>query len=73
MKHVWLLGVAPVILASTLAMQRQPQTAARPVPLKVGERIPDFRAVDQSGKERRFGDLVGQKGLVLFFYKSADW
>ncbi len=57
------------VLVCALAAQNQ----TRPVPLKVGERIPEFRAVDQYGKERRFGDLVGPKGLVLFFYKSADW
>jgi hypothetical protein len=69
MKRAWPLWVAPVVLVSALAAQ-QP---VRPVPLKVGERIPEFHAVDQYGKDRRFGDLVGPKGLVLFFYKSADW
>lgn len=69
MKRVWVLWIAPFILVFTLAAQRQ----VRPVPLKVGEHIPDFHAVDQYGKEHRFSDLAGTKGLVLFFYKSADW
>ncbi len=69
MKNAWLLWMTPLFLVSALAAQRQ----VRPVPLKVGERIPEFQAVDQYGKERRFGDLAGPKGLVLFFYKSADW
>ncbi len=66
MKSAWFLLTTPLFLISVLAAQRQ-------VPLKVGERIPEFQAVDQYGKERRFSDLVGTKGLVLFFYKSADW
>ena len=69
MRRAWFLWMAPFLLVSAAAMQKQ----VRPDPLKVGERIPDFRAEDQYGKERRFGDLVGPQGLVLFFYKSADW
>ncbi len=69
MRRFRLLLAAPYILAFALAAQNQ----ARPVPLKVGDHVPDFRAVNQYGKERGFGDLVGPKGLVLFFYKSADW
>ena len=45
----------------------------RPTPLKPGDSIPPFRAVDQAAKERTFRDLRGPKGLVLFFHKSADW
>ncbi len=69
MSRARFLTTAPFFLALALSAQNQ----TRPVPLKVGERIPDFHAVDQSGKDRRFGDLVGPNGLVLFFYKSADW
>jgi hypothetical protein len=46
---------------------------ARPTPLKAGDKIPPFRAMDQAGKERTFRDLAGPKGLVVFFHKSADW
>ena len=69
MRRAWFLWMASFNLVFALAAQTQ----VRPVPLKIGERIPDFHAVDQYGKEHRFGDLVGPKGLVLFFYKSADW
>jgi len=69
MRRAWFLYMVPVILVFALAAQKP----ARPVPLKVGEKIPDFHSVDQYGKDRRFSDLVGPKGLVLFFYKSADW
>lgn len=39
----------------------------------VGERIPDFAAVDQDGKRRAFDDLTGPNGLLLLFHRSADW
>jgi peroxiredoxin len=39
----------------------------------VGETIPAFQAVDQDGRVRTFADLRGPKGLVLLFFRSADW
>ncbi|MEZ5365865.1 MAG: hypothetical protein R2748_26915 [Bryobacterales bacterium] len=48
------------------------QSADGPGPGK-GEHIPDFRAVDQNGKPRTFADLTGDNGLLLLFFRSADW
>jgi peroxiredoxin len=39
----------------------------------VGEKIPSFQATDQEGRARTFADLRGPKGLVLLFFRSADW
>lgn len=39
----------------------------------VGDRVPAFSAPDQSGRVRRFEDLRGRRGLVLVFFRSADW
>ena len=39
----------------------------------VGERIPDFEAVDQNGKRQSFDTLKGENGLLLMFVRSADW
>ena len=39
----------------------------------VGARIPDFEAVDLTGKRQTFETLKGPKGLVLLFARSADW
>jgi copper chaperone CopZ len=70
-------GVAPGRLKAALDTSR-----ARPLPPgdvnvrtgpAVGAAIPAFTAVDQHGKTRRFEDLRGPKGLVLLFYRSADW
>ncbi len=69
MRRAWLLWIAAVFLILPV----NAQTRSRPAPLKVGEHIPGFHAIDQFGKERRFGDLTGPKGLVIFFFKSADW
>ena len=40
----------------------------------IGTTAPDIGTLlDQLGKPRQLPDLMGQKGLVLFFYRSADW
>ncbi len=41
--------------------------------LKVGDRVPVFQATDQFGKERNFDNLKGNDGLVILFFKSAEW
>lgn len=39
--------------------------------LTVGDKAPDFRVKDHTGKERSLGDYKG-KHLVLWFYPKAD-
>jgi hypothetical protein len=39
----------------------------------VGDRLPAIGAVDQDGRTRTFESLRGPKGLVLLFFRSADW
>ncbi len=39
----------------------------------IGERLPAFEAVDQHGRPQSFETLVGPNGLVLVFFRSADW
>jgi hypothetical protein len=40
---------------------------------KVGEKVPDFALPDQNGKEHSLRQLMGTKGLLLVFVRSADW
>ncbi|MGH7907250.1 MAG: hypothetical protein ACREP6_11540 [Candidatus Binataceae bacterium] len=40
---------------------------------EIGQRVPDFTLPDQNGKSRALGDLTGSDGLLLVFYRSADW
>ena len=39
----------------------------------VGQPLPPFEAPDQNGTPRSFDSLRGPKGLVLVFFRSADW
>jgi hypothetical protein len=38
-----------------------------------GERVPDFSLPDQNGSLRTLENLTGPNGLLLVFYRSADW
>ena len=40
----------------------------------VAAKAPDIGTrLDQTGKPRSFADLMGRNGLVLMFFRSADW
>lgn len=40
---------------------------------QVGEKVPDFTLPDQEGRRRSLSSLMGERGLVLVFSRSADW
>lgn len=40
---------------------------------QVGERVPDFTLKDQNGKPWSIQSIMGPKGAMLVFYRSADW
>ena len=39
----------------------------------VGETVPDFALPDQSGVMRTRHDVMGERGLLMVFARSADW
>lgn len=39
----------------------------------IGQPIPSFEAIDQTGQTRSFESLRGPHGLALIFIRSADW
>ncbi len=39
----------------------------------VGATAPEIKLKDQSGRMRDVRSLTGPKGLVLVFFRSADW
>ena len=61
-----LVGLVLLGAGFTLAIQDIPG-----VPM--GKPAPPFRARDQFGKEQTLSSLMGPNGLVLLFFRSADW
>lgn len=39
----------------------------------VGTAIPEATFNDQAGQPRTFAGLMGARGLLIFFNRSADW
>ena len=62
------------ILALSLSLS-QPSTARAQETAKrgVGMSAPAFHARDQFGKDQTLSSLMGPKGLVILFFRSADW
>jgi len=40
---------------------------------QVGERVPDFTLLDQTGKSQSLQSIMGRRGAMLVFVRSADW
>jgi hypothetical protein len=76
LKHTCILIVIFVTGISAFARQTAQQFDANANPKTgpaIGERVPAFSAVDQTGKIQDFDSLKGPQGLVLFFNRSVDW
>ena len=39
----------------------------------VGSKVPDFALEDQNGRRLTLHELMGPKGMLLVFTRSADW
>jgi len=39
----------------------------------VGSKLPAFRLSDQNGKMQSLPGVLGPKGALIVFYRSADW
>jgi peroxiredoxin len=38
-----------------------------------GSPVPDFSALDQAGRTQTLKSIMGPKGAMLVFFRSADW
>ncbi len=65
--------VLALLLATAATRAQQPPVDVATLGPKVGETAPDFAAPDQHGTSRRLSTLMGPKGALLVFYRSADW
>ena len=74
---------ATLILPALASILLQSLSVAQPKPgekidvsklgPQVGERVPDFNLPDQNGKTWNVQSIMGPKGAMLVFIRSADW
>ena len=75
---VVVLGLAGCASAPRDPLAPAPANAIEPVTaieraLPVGARAPAFTATDSEGRDRALETLCGPNGVVLLFFRSADW
>lgn len=69
---------AALLLLAGLSVAASVPLAQSPVPVDAlgpqpGARVPDFTADDQAGRTHTLKSLLGPKGAMLVFSRSADW
>ena len=75
MRRIAQAGFILALAAGFLAAQspaRIPVDVSKLGP-QVGERVPDFSLKDQTGKTWTLQSILGPKGAMLVFFRSADW
>lgn len=68
--HVVACGAMAVALATGAGDASEYADAWGPA---VGTAMPAIAALDQHNAERDLGNLSGERGLLLFAVRSADW
>jgi AhpC/TSA family len=61
-----------VLLLPLVQWGRSPVDLSKLGP-QVGQPVPDFNLKDQNGHSRSLESIMGPKGAMLVFYRSADW
>ncbi len=69
------LAAALFVLAVVQVIGQQPAPTVDVEKLgpQVGAAVPDFSLPDQHGAMRSLKALMGPKGAILVFFRSADW
>lgn len=66
-------AITVMILGLSLhAQEREPIDVSALGP-QVGERVPDFSLPDQHGRIQTLQSIMGEKGAMILFHRSADW
>jgi hypothetical protein len=68
----FILGMTWVTQAQAPGSQRVKVEISKLGP-QVGEQVPDFSLKDQAGKTWTRSSILGPKGAMLVFIRSAEW
>lgn len=66
------LGFSVLCMLVVMTTEGQTPSAIKTGPA-VGARIPPFSAPDQRGVMQTSSSILGPKGALLVFFRSADW
>jgi len=68
----------PMLLLLSVSLLQIPSAPREKVDLskrgpQVGQRVPDVSLKDQTGKVQTLRSIMGPKGAMIVFFRSADW
>ena len=70
----WVAGAgAPSVEARQAASPTRTKIDVSKLGPQVRDRVPDFSLKDQTGKTQTLQTIMGPKGAMLVFIRSADW
>ena len=71
----FVLGGWIALTATAVAAPQSPTPAGdvQTVGPRIGATVPTFVLPDQTAQPRSLASLMGPKGAVLVFFRSADW
>ena len=68
----------PMLLLLSVPLLQIPSAPREKIDLsklgpQVGQRVPDVSLKDQTGKVQTLRSIMGPKGAMIVFFRSADW
>ena len=69
----FLVGAAVILLSATANAQALEPVDVSALGPQVGEAVPDFALPDQTGAIRTLDSIMGERGAMIVFHRSADW
>ncbi len=74
MLYLWLfIGILAMCLSATAGAQTLEPVDVSALGPQVGETVPDFALPDQTGAVRTLDSIMGERGAMVVFHRSADW
>ena len=67
-----MVTIIGLVLPIARSQTRSPIDVSKLGP-QIGERVPEFNLKDQTGKTWTLQSILGPKGALLVFFRSADW
>ncbi len=76
-RNTLVLGLSLFVIGVGEARESQSGGAARvdveSLGPRVGDSLPDFTLRDQGGASHSLKSMLGPKGAIIVFFRSADW
>ena len=73
-KSILVTSVITILLSLTLfSLPSFAKSAAINVGLTVGDKAPSLIVIDHNNKTVNIDELTAEKGLIILFFRSADW